>query len=70
MARLYKGESEKNQKRVWWVVKSAPLGVSEANAADDLGWDRRRLNNYLRELEKEGKVKKKGQLWFLQDDKD
>jgi hypothetical protein len=64
MARLYKGEAEERQKRVWWVVKNAVLGVSEATAADSLGWDRRRLNNYLRHLEKEGKVQRKGRLWF------
>lgn len=67
MARLFKGEKDGKQRRVWWVVKSAPWGVTEAEAADTLGIDRRTLNNYLRTLSKEGKAKKEGTRWYSQD---
>ena len=65
MARLHKGEGEIKQKRVVNVLKGNELsGVTEAEAADLLGLERRTVNNYLRSLEKAGKAKKKGRSWF------
>ena len=64
MARLHKGEGEQKKKRVWWLLRSAVFGVTEAEAADDLGWERRRLNNYLRDLQKDGQAERKGRRWF------
>ena len=67
MARLRKGEGEQKKKRVSWLLRSAVFGVTEADAADDLGWGRRRLNNYLRDLQKSGKAERKGRRWFSRD---
>lgn len=64
MARLFKGDKERKQRRVWQVVKSAPWGVTEAEAADTLGMERRTINNYLRTLDKKGEVRKEGRRWF------
>lgn len=63
MARLFAGEKEHKEKRVQAMLKSALFGITESEAAETIGWDRRRLNNYLRKLEKEGKAQKKGRSW-------
>lgn len=65
MARLFKGEDQKKAKRLASVLYSNSfLGVTEAEAADLLGWDRRTVNNYLRHLQDEGKATKRGRAWF------
>lgn len=65
MARLFKGERENKTKRVEGVLRGNDVtGVTESEAADLLGWERRTVNNYLRELERSGKAEKKGRSWF------
>jgi hypothetical protein len=65
VARLFKGERENKTKRVEGVLRGNDVtGVTESEAADLLGWERRTVNNYLRELERSGKAEKKGRSWF------
>lgn len=39
-------------------------GLSEAEIAQRLGFERRTTHNYLRELEAQGKTEKEGKLWY------
>ena len=65
MARLFKGGRVDKTKRVEGVLHGADvIGVTESDAAELLGWKRRTLNNYLRELERIGKAERKGHSWF------
>src|SRR5690606_5644749 len=42
----------------------SPNGITEAELEEKTGIQRRMLNNYLRELEDEGKIYKDGLLWL------
>ncbi len=50
--------------RVWMKVRSAPHGIKESEIADELGMERRTVNNYLRELVIEGRIIKDKRLWY------
>ncbi|GIK40701.1 MAG: hypothetical protein BroJett011_45340 [Chloroflexota bacterium] len=62
------GQDAKRQKMelVYQVVKRYRDGVKEIEIAEELNIDRRNVNNYLRDLEIEGKVYKEeySPLWF------
>jgi CRISPR-associated endonuclease/helicase Cas3 len=62
---LYKDQAARAQRlERLWVLLQRHAGLSEAELAEMLQIERRTLNNYLRELENEGKVYKEGRLWF------
>lgn len=64
MARLRKGEREDNENRVYRLLKRLRFGVRESEVAEELGWQRRTANNYLRRLEKNEKAHQEGRSWF------
>nr|WP_290665160.1 hypothetical protein [Ardenticatena sp.] len=64
MARLRKGEKTQRLQRLYWLLRRHPFGLREGEIAQELGWQRRTANNYLRELARQGKAVKEGRLWF------
>lgn len=64
MARLPEGEKETRQKQLLSLLRSHPSGLSEDEIAQELGWERRTVNNYLRELARADKVYREGRYWF------
>ena len=64
------GQTAKHQKKelVYQVIKRQPLGITEQEIANalNMGDKRRTINNYLRDLEQEGKVYKEDNstLWM------
>lgn len=64
MARVEGSVKQRNKERAWLWVKRSPQGITEGELEDAIGIQRRTVNNYLRELEYEGKIYKEGLLWF------
>lgn len=64
MARLQKGEREDKEATLYRLLKRLRFGVRELEISEELGWQRRTVNNYLRKLEKEEKVEREGRSWF------
>jgi hypothetical protein len=64
MARLPEGEKEKRMGKVAHLLKKCSLGLYEQEVAEELGWDRRTANNYLRELDKRAKAHRDGRKWY------
>jgi hypothetical protein len=64
MARLQQGEREEVSDRVHCIVRSRYAGLRETEIAQMAQMDRRRLNNYLRDLESSNKIYREGRLWF------
>ena len=64
MARLQKGEREDREHVVYRLLRRLRFGVRESEIAEELGWQRRTANNYLRKLEKEDKAEREGRSWF------
>jgi len=64
MARLQDGEREEREHKVWQVLKRLFFGARESDVADELGWGRRTVNNYLRDLEEDDRAYKEGRSWF------
>lgn len=58
---------QQNKEKAWLWVKRSPNGITEAELEEKSGIQRRTLNNYLRELEYEGKIYKDGLLWLALD---
>lgn len=67
MARLFAGEKKDNSNQVLRLLRRCFGGLRETEIAQELGWDRRTTNNYLRELKKQGRVHKEGRDWHLED---
>jgi DNA-binding IclR family transcriptional regulator len=67
MAKLFAGEKDDNSRRVLQLLRKCFNGLREIEIAQELGWDRRTANNYLRELKKQGRVHKEGRDWHLGD---
>lgn len=65
MARLRDGEKSSKERQVEQVLRQSLWGKHEMDVAEELGWQRRTANNYLRELERQGKVYKEGRSWFV-----
>ena len=63
MARLRRGGKSQNEEKVQGGLWRHVFGIRESELADELGWDRRTLNNYLRGLERQGKAHKDGRTW-------
>lgn len=64
MARLPRGEKQRRSNKVAHLLHRCRLGLSEQEIAEETGWDRRTVNNYLRELDREEKAHRKGRKWF------
>jgi DNA-binding IclR family transcriptional regulator len=67
MARLPEGERRRRTRLVRTVLYEHPFGLRESEMANELGWQRRTVNNYLRSLESKGLVYKEGRDWFADD---
>ena len=65
MARLKDGEREQKESKILRLLKKLRLGLRESEISVELGWERRTVNNYLRQLSNNDKVEKDGRLWFL-----
>jgi predicted DNA-binding transcriptional regulator YafY len=63
MGRIAEQTKHDRKERVWLYVKRNPNGVTESEIAEFAGFERRTANNYLRELESEGKIFKDSTLW-------
>ncbi len=50
------------------TLRRCPDGMTESDLSRELGFDRRTVNNYLRELERNGRLYKDGVLWFVDRD--
>lgn len=64
MAKLLKGEREEKENRIYRLLKRLRFGVRESEISEELGWQRRTVNNYLRQLKKDEKAKRDGRSWF------
>ncbi len=67
MARLRDGEKSRKKNQVHGTLWQKWFGIRESELADELGWGRRTLNNYLRELQEQGRAYKEGRSWFAED---
>lgn len=64
MARLQKGERKDKENMLYRLLRRLRWGVRETEIAEELGWQRRTVNNYLRQLEKDEKAHQEGRSWF------
>jgi len=60
MARLREGERLEREKRVWYLLRWYALGLREIEIAQEVGWQRRTVNNYLRALAQQNLAYKDG----------
>ena len=67
MARLRKGEKSRRERQVQYLLRWCEFGLRESEIACELGWQRRTVNNYLRELEQRELAYKEGRCWFADD---
>lgn len=67
MARLFEGEKARKQNQVQRLLHRHDFGLRESEIAQELGWDRRTVNNYLRDLQDQGRLYKEGRSWFVDD---
>lgn len=64
MARLINGKKAEVTESIYQLVTASQQGVREQELASLVEMERRRVNNYLRELEAAGKIYKEGWEWF------
>jgi hypothetical protein len=64
MAKLQKGEREEKENKIHRLLKRLRFGVRESEISEELGWQRRTVNNYLRQLKKDEKAERDGRSWF------
>jgi len=64
MARLAKGEREEKRNLVLRLLKRFRWGIREEELSQEMGWQRRTLNNYLHDLEQDDKAYRDGRSWF------
>ena len=64
MARLRKGEREEKKGVLLRILRRFRFGIREQELAQELGWERRTINNYLHDLAHENKAYKEGHSWF------
>ena len=64
MARLQKGEREDRENVLYRLLRRLRFGVRESEVAEELGWQRRTANNYLRKLRSDEKAEREGRSWF------
>lgn len=66
MARLYDGEKEQITDGLFRLLARHNNGLRESELAEMVQMDRRRVNNYLRELEADEKIYKEGWEWYIE----
>ena len=66
MARLFVGEKSKKEDRIQRLLRQHSFGLCETEVAQELGWERRTMNNYLRALKQRGHIYKEGRYWFAE----
>jgi len=64
MARLQKGEQQEKEGKLYRLLKRLRFGVRESEISEELGWQRRTVNNYLRKLEEKDQASREGRSWF------
>ena len=64
MARLFDGEKEQITNGIHHILRRSYNGIRESEIAEMAAMDRRRVNNYLRELQKEDKAYKDDWEWY------
>lgn len=64
MARLQAGERTDISQRIYRLLRRNYHGLREQEIAQMLTLHRRRTNNYLRELQQQGRAEREGRLWF------
>ena len=64
MAKIDETTKQQRRERISLLLGRHGRGLTEAEIADELGLERRTTNNYLRELEYEGKALKEGLYWY------
>ncbi len=65
MARLFSGEKSDKSNQLIRLLQCCFNGLREIEISQELGWDRRTTNNYLRELSRQGRIHKEGRDWHL-----
>ncbi len=65
MARLRKGERQAKENRLANLLRGYWFGLRESEIAQELGWERRTVNNYLRSLQRKGRAYKEGGCWLV-----
>lgn len=66
MARLFAGEKECKTDDLIRLLRAHGNGLREQEIAESLRWDRRSVNNYLRDLQTQELAYKEGRLWFVE----
>ncbi len=64
MAKLQKGERQEKENALYRLLKRLRFGARESELSQELGWQRRTVNNYLRKLKEQDKAERDGQSWF------
>lgn len=64
MARLEKGVREERENMLLRLLRRLRWGVRESEIAQELGWQRRTVNNYLNNLKGQKKAYREGRSWF------
>lgn len=64
MAKLQKGERQEKENALYRLLKRLRFGARESEISQELGWQRRTVNNYLRKLQEQDKAERDGQSWF------
>lgn len=64
MARIDDTTKKDRLDRIYLILSRNPRGLNEAEIAAEVNLERRTANNYLRELEEQGKAFKDGIYWF------
>ncbi|MBI5295635.1 MAG: CRISPR-associated helicase Cas3' [Chloroflexi bacterium] len=64
MARIDDTTKKDRLDRIYLILSRNPRGLNEAEIAQEVNLERRTANNYLRELEEQGKAFKDGVYWF------
>jgi DNA-binding IclR family transcriptional regulator len=68
MARITEWEKTLKSIEVQRALSEHPFGLRESELSNELGWERRTVNNYLRALQSEGLAYKEGWEWYVDDE--
>lgn len=66
MARLFDGEKDQLTEKLYHLLNRHSNGLRESEIAELAQMDRRRVNNYLRDLAADEKIYKDGWEWFVE----
>lgn len=64
MSRISAEKQRQIRERILLLLSRYPNGIKQTEMAQHLGMESRTLNNYLRDLQTEGKLEKDGHLWY------